>query len=270
MKQRALPRFQLESTAYLVDVDFAVLRQEDNQTDVLPFNEMEEHSTHYAIPDHRGQVLTVPPMVRLDPEGMAAKYGLAVTALPDRDDALRCPPEALADRLQGKLPIIQLCGQEFFVDLRLGLLRPKDDFSTRGIPLAELEEHPTGTGYVLLYDPATKSQVFYSQDWQQVPEGLVCLELPDTETLDVVGSILTYLDYPELKSKYPFGNRQEALAFAWEPEFRQMIDQYPVREGLEARIIPWEHTGIQERLAENKARQEQKKRAGQKNGKGRR
>lgn len=254
MEHKALPTYQLETTTYLVDVRCRVLRRADDMLDVLPFADMEDYGTHYATCDDRGKIISIPPMVRLDPEGMADKYAVAVKDLPEQDNHLRCPAQRLADRLQGKLPVVSIQGHDFFVDLRLGVLRPQDEFRTMGIPIKDIEENPAGTGLLLLYDPATKGQIFFSPDWEEIPPGVVCIELPDITTMDVVGTMLTYLDYPELADRYPFGNRQEALEFQWRTDLSAMLDRFPVCGKQEALLIPWEHTRIKELIAENKAR----------------
>lgn len=46
--------------------------------------------------------------------------------------------EALEQRLLGRIPIIEIAGHPFFSDTRIGLLRPKDNFSTMGIDLQNL------------------------------------------------------------------------------------------------------------------------------------
>lgn len=248
-----LPTFTLESTTYLVDVDYGLLREKENFTHVLDFHEMDWLKTHYAISDHRGNVLTIPPMVKLDPEGMALKYGLPLADLPQTDDGLKCNAALMAERLMGALPTISICGHEFFVDLRLDLLRPKDDFSTMGIQISHLTEMTPNDGYAFLYDPATRKQVLFDRSWTQIPRGIVAVEIPDVVTMDVVGWIYSFDNSHELRQKYVFGNRKEALNFRWGKSYENIVNRHPIRKGLQARVIPWEQTLVPGLVAQNKA-----------------
>ncbi len=56
----------------------------------------------------------------------------------------------LQERMQGKLPIIDIAGHPFYVDIRMGMLRPKDDFRTLGIPIKSFDDFEGPEGYTLV------------------------------------------------------------------------------------------------------------------------
>lgn len=248
---KELPALKINGKEYLLDVDYGLFREKANPERVIKRGYLKDVGVHYLL-DIPGQTkVAVPYMVELDPEGMSKKYGIPVKDLPATDGELKCDRQWLADRLQGKLPTIELAGHTFFVDLRLGLLRPKDDFRTMGIELNRLPLNESGTGFQFLYDPKNHAEVIYDENWTEIPKGVMAIEIPGEFTLDPVGTIMKYSD--TLDKKYPFGNRAEALdLYEKSVGFREFLDRYPVRYNLKARLIPWERTIIPEQIARNK------------------
>lgn len=239
--QRTPPTFDIGAMRYFVDVDMGLLREKDNRERLIYFSEMEDAGSHYKLTLQNGQTVDVPYMIQLDPEAVADKYGVKVSELPAKDSELKCPPELLADRLQGKLPTLSLCGHTFYVDLRQQLLRPKDDFSTMGIATNSLPSDYHGNFYSFLYNPATHEQVQAGGIWKKIPKGVVAVEIPHDAILDPVYVIWKHSS--TFRKIYPMGDREQAMAFDWNSVGgRPLIDRFPVRYNHEARIIPWEQT----------------------------
>jgi hypothetical protein len=249
--KKELPVIKINSKDYLVDVDYGLFREKSDPERVIHRGDLKDVGIHYLLitPEQTG--VAIPYMVELDPVGISKKYGIPIKDLPVTDGALKCNREWLGDRLQGKLPTIELARHTFFVDLRLGLLRPKDDFSTMGIELERLPLNESGTGFQFLYNPKTHTEVIYDENWREIPKGVMAIEIPGELTLDPVGSLMKYSDV--LDGKYPFGNRDEAFSLCEKSVgFRELVDRYPVRYNLKARVIPWERTIIPEQIARNK------------------
>ena len=248
---KELPVLNINDTPYLVDVDYGLFREKADPEKVIGMGELKDVGSHYLL-DIPGQTrVAIPYMVELDPDGVSKKYGIQVKELPKKDGELKCNRQCLADRLQGKLPTIELEGHTFFVDLHLGFLRPKDDFSTMGLELNRLPLNKSGTGFQFLYDPKSHTEVIYDENWTEIPKGIMAMEIPGEFTLDPVGTIMKYSN--TLDKKYPFGNRAEALdLYEKSIGFREFLDRYPVRYNLKAHVIPWERTIIPEQVAHNK------------------
>lgn len=106
------------------------------------------------------------------------------------EDHKTAQEEALEKRLLGELPIVDIAGQIFFVDLRMNCLRPKDIFTTSGIQFSEIRKHYSWLeeNYVFTYNPKTyESQEVDYTNIHSIPENLLLVELPSKRKLDPVG-----------------------------------------------------------------------------------
>lgn len=138
----------------------------------------------------------------------------------------------LNKRLVGLLPTIDIMGHTFYVDLRMGSLRPKDDFSTEGIKFKDIENYAQEERdtYHIPYNPKTHS--FQEIDWLNltaIPNDIVVIEVPFPEKLDPVS-------YARLHGY----------------DINSFIKDYPIEENMKAGIIPWKDTQIEKFIAENK------------------
>jgi len=210
--ERKLPIWKIDNVAYQVDVDYGLLRQVTRPERIIPFVELEDTGTGYRRSGKDGAV--IPYMVKLDPQGVGSKYNIPINQLPQRDSELKCDRKLLADRLQGKLPTIDIAGHPFFVDLRLDLLRPKDDFKTMGIKLSQLPVDRSNSSFQFFYDAQEHLPVSYDPNWKVAPEGLMAIEIPRELVLDPIGTLNKYSNV--LKEKYPFKDRNEAISFDWD------------------------------------------------------
>jgi len=99
--KRELPVFNIEGTDFLVDVDKRWLIQAGNPGNFFEFIDMEDKGTHYEMfydkrykcevvgvgpRDDQMIDIKIPPMVVLDPVGVAEKYGLTVEGLKGKTD----------------------------------------------------------------------------------------------------------------------------------------------------------------------------------------
>lgn len=98
--------------------------------------------------------------------------------------------EALALRLAGHLPTLDILGHTFFVDLRMGKLRPKDDFLSNGISFRDIDNYydEEKKRYIIPYDP--KKKEFVPIDYEtitEIPKDLKVISFKEEYTLDPVG-----------------------------------------------------------------------------------
>ncbi|OJV52273.1 MAG: hypothetical protein BGO31_05430 [Bacteroidetes bacterium 43-16] len=259
--ERVLPTYEIAGIPFIVDVDYSLLRHPEDERYTISFlNDLEDKGSHYDLymdkttmepavyqlrtpDDGNTLIFNIPQMVQLDPEGVAFKYGIAPNMLPEKDIDCTMNPEVFKKREMGQLSVIDICGHPFFIDVRNGLLQPKDDFTTMGIELSKLEVDDSGTAYLCLYDPQKHTTVTLDPKIKKIPRGIVALQIPSETILD----------------SYAVARQYNLL------ESTDWFRKFPVRTNLSARIIPWEKTSLPELVERNKTKQ---KTINKRNGKG--
>lgn len=248
--KRQLPIYIIEGTRFIVDVQQGELRQEDRPENVISFEDMQYKESHYTFEYDRSTntlpfsltadpkniiEVQVPPMVKLDPEGMAEKYKVPVTSLQDKTDFdVIIDKELLQERLNGKLPIINIAGHDFIIDFRLKELRPKDDFST-SIRLHDLHYSLYEEKYLAFYHIASHRVIdIDSARIKELPQGVVQIEIPFERKLDPV-----------------------AAAREYGTNYKDMLIKYPIHKNLEAKVTPIEKTTLPYLVKKNRERENQ-------------
>lgn len=71
---------------------------------------------------------------------------------------------------QGMLPIIDIAGHTFYVDIRMDMLRPKDDFLSKGIVFSDIVTYYNvdKRTYTIPYNP--KTHEFQEPDYRNIKE----------------------------------------------------------------------------------------------------
>lgn len=90
------------------------------------------------------------------------------------------------DRIQGKLAILDIAGQEFFIDMRMWQLRPKDEFSSY-ISLEDIGPWQDGDIATFLYDTRTKFVFNPHWDVASAKADIVAVQTRSINNLDPVG-----------------------------------------------------------------------------------
>lgn len=258
---------EAEGHHYYLDVDCCILRHcRDRETIInLPSCEMKngkyiaDIDIEYGCPafsKERLVTIEIDQMVKIDPEGVARKYGLAPSEIPASDMELKCNRELLTRRLGGQLPTVSIKGQVFYTDIRLGLLRPKDQFISMGIDINRLYSDREDTSLSFFYNHEEFTDVpvpYLDPDMVKIPANLSAIEIPPLYVLDVIGYALK--NYMIGKEQYPCTNNVKALIQSWEgTPLMDMIDRYPVRNDLKGKVIDWKDTIIPEKIQSNKER----------------
>lgn len=242
--ERELPIYTIEGTGFLVDVSKQELKEKNNPANTISFLEMEDHGTHYTLrydpdvknlPEVFGKSVTevnVPQMVQLDPEGMAAHHGLSLDEVKRKTDFDIVVNQDLVQlREKGVLPIIEIAGHPFYVDLRMDNLRPKDDFSTIGIQFSEIDYCLVKDESMYQFPYNTKSRTYEDIDVDAItaiPKNVIIVEIPYKSKLDPIGYSRKY------------GLDQKGILRAYPPEAE-----------MKARSVPWKETPINEIIARN-------------------
>lgn len=91
---------------------------------------------------------------------------------------------------KGMLPTIEVEGHTFYVDIRMDMLRPKDDFLSNGIRFTDIENYfdENRNAYFIPYD--AKRHEFREIDYEtikEIPKDLVVVSFPNETLLDPIG-----------------------------------------------------------------------------------
>ncbi|PWK72928.1 hypothetical protein LX99_04258 [Mucilaginibacter oryzae] len=242
MKNKLEPRIiRFEQISFEIDVDKQVLRQTNKPEHEISFiTDMADMGDHYLLswdtekltvshdPD-KAEPIVIDQLVRLDPEGMCAKYGIPVEKLQNmRDFEVIVDQEALRQRREGILPEIDLAGERFIVDLQLHELRHAKYFFPV-ISLKSFELTNDGWNYEAYYHPVIKQVVELDPKLLEFPEGVVKLKIPNELGLDPV-----------------------ATARMYGMDEREVLRRYPIQKGLKAEVIPLSETHIPALIQRNK------------------
>ncbi|MEN5232509.1 hypothetical protein [Sphingobacterium faecium] len=175
-------------------------------------------------------------LVKLDPENMAKMYGLPKNQLPSTDVQLRSNPELLRDRIEkGKLPVIRIVDEDFFVDTRLQELRSCNKFwKTIRLPgnfqLSVIEDKSIlDDKQVFLYDYLHRNIIKDFNELNEIPKHAQFIVLPDIRALDPVAA----------------GRKMYGDPY-------RLLDKYPIQPKMEARLVPIEKTYLLELIKNNK------------------
>jgi len=124
--------------------------------------------------------------------------------------------ELVKERLTGKLPVIEVMGHTFFVDIRMGVIRPKDDFSTLGVKFDDMEEDAKGMRY-FLYNPNTHSIANIDLDRiKKIPTNVFPVKIPNEMDMDPIGFARNYgLDIDAFLLKHPPLDNLKAEVIDW-------------------------------------------------------
>jgi hypothetical protein len=181
--------------------------------------------------------IKLPEMVILDPTGMAHKYHISLDAINDKTDFdLMVDQKAFDMRVnKGILPAVDIAGHTFYVDIRMDMLRPKDDFLSRGVVFDEIDHYfsEERNAYLIPYDP--KKLEFRELDYDKVieyPKNLIAIEFPRQKEPDPVG-----------------WNRNGG----W--NIKDNLKQIGLKPHFQAKTIPWEETYLREIIKINLQKQ---------------
>lgn len=88
---------------------------------------------------------------------------------------------------QGRQPVLDIAGDAYYVNVRIGLLQPADDFSTMGIELDKLEKDHETRRLFFYYDTRSKKVLPYPEEGAAKSTDIVKVSIPNAYFLDPVG-----------------------------------------------------------------------------------
>lgn len=243
-KLKVMPLLEIEGTQFIVDADKQVLREFHNPANEISFVEdMTDRQSHYELRYNPGtqsvaarhltadEVISVgvPQLTQLDPESMSRKYGVPVEELKGKTDfEVIVDQEALALRHSGKLPLIDINGEAFVVDLRMQELRHAEYFYPV-ISLKSFELTEDGWHYTAFYEPVMKRVVELDPGLTEFPDHVFQIRIPNEIGLDPV-----------------------ATAREYGMDEKELLRRYPIEKDLKAEIIPLTETNIPRLIQQNR------------------
>ena len=132
---------------------------------------------------------------------------------------------------KGLLPTLDIAGHTFYVDLRMGMLRPKDDFLSQGIVFSDIGNYfdHTTDRYTIPYNPRTHEFEEPDDQITEFPKDLLAISFPHEYKMDPIG----FNRKLGLDLKYGLNPRELNLHF-------------------KAETIPWEKTFLTDLIEANK------------------
>ncbi|MDQ1803077.1 hypothetical protein RAH57_03710 [Chryseobacterium sp. CKR4-1] len=199
------PVINIEESEFVVDVNNFLLWEKNNPHNTIQFSDMKDTGDGYEFEYCRDDknipfffysdnsvMVKLPALIELDPEGMAMKYNFSVQDFKGKTDF-----DIMVDKVEydkrvfiGILPILDIAGHTFYVDLRMDMLRPKDDFLSKGIVFSKLDGYyiENKEKYLIPYNPETRE--FQEPNYHAItefPKDLIAIEIPMEKKLDPVG-----------------------------------------------------------------------------------
>lgn len=233
--------FKIGDISFEVDIEKQVLRQTDNRANEISFiSQMVDKHDHYILAwdsqtqtagkdYNRVKLVNIDPLIKLDPEGMASKYGFTVEQLKGKSDfEVIVDQDALKQRRDGVLPQIDLAGEKFVFDLRLHELRHAKYFFPV-ISLKSFELTNDGWNYEAYYHPVMKQVVDLDPKLLEFPEGVIKLKIPNELGLDPV-----------------------ATAREYGMDEREVLRRHPIQKELKAEVIPLSETNVPALIQRNR------------------
>lgn len=243
--ERELPTINIEGTDFVVDVSKLELREKADQKNIISFKDMQDVGDGYTFEyrpndknlpgrfDNESITVKIAEFVVLDPAGMAKKYSSSVDRIEGKSDfELMVDQQAFDMRVnKGILPTVDIAGHTFYVDIRMDMLRPKDDFLSKGIVFDEIDHYfsEEKNAYLIPYDP--KKHEFRELEYDNllgIPKDLIAVEFPFQKELDPIG-----------------WNRHNG----W--NIKDDLKQIGLKSHFHAKTVAWKKTYIMEIIKDN-------------------
>ncbi|MDR6487191.1 hypothetical protein J2799_001676 [Chryseobacterium vietnamense] len=132
---------------------------------------------------------------------------------------------------KGQLPVVIIAEHTFFVDIRMGMLRPKDDFLSKGIVFSDIQNYydDNQNTYTIPYNPKTHEfQDIELSMLKEFPKDLIAVQFPVENELDLIG-----------------WNRNHGF------ELTEGLSNKGLKMQFEAKEIPWEETFLADIIKSN-------------------
>ena len=218
----------IAGSSFLLDVDRELHINEDDPSIRLDIRSMNNRDSHYAFlldlatfaicHEQREGVIPVivPPMFRVDEEGMRKKWGYGQSRpIPTTDAGFKPNMRRIQTRLNSyELPKFKIAGIGYAYDMSNGFVSPQDvkPITWRPVPIAEL--NPSPNGHQFLFDIDTRAIIPGKVEDQPWKAGQLLVELPPPVSMDPVAYALGRGEKPTAYVKrYPVQETRDAIVF---------------------------------------------------------
>ncbi|CDT07149.1 hypothetical protein BN1088_1433354 [Sphingobacterium sp. PM2-P1-29] len=253
LPQHVLPIIEQYGYRFEIDVSLSEMRNLENPFVHVNLNLLEEKNGKYIVYlfdegrlsswNVKGSArFEIDQLVKIAPDDVSKVYGIPKDQLPETDKNLRSNPDFMRDRIEkGKLPIIRIVDEDFYVDTRMRELRSCSKF-WKTVPLSGNFEVSVLNNkdvlddkHVFLYDNFNRKIMDDYNKLTEVPKHAQFIVLPDIRALDPVaaGRIIHNNPY-------------------------SLLDKYPLQPRMEARVVPIEKTYLLEQIKRNKEKMHEK------------
>lgn len=243
--ERALPEYVIEGTAFLVDVKSRELTEKGAPGNAISFLlDMQYQDDHYKLyydvgkrtgapHDKAGEPgiaeIKVPHLVKLDPEGLAAEYNVRIQSLEGKTDfEIMVDQDVYQRRAGGRLPTIKLGEDNFFVNIRLGVLEQEGGMFNH-IHMHHMDVTGDGEKFWFFYD-AGRKQIY------EPPPGLMAI--PDKVYMATIPNELVLDPYSLAR-----GNNIDIKGF---------LLRFPQSDQFKATMVPAKYTALKELVEANR------------------
>lgn len=250
--KRKLPIKEIHGTPFYVDVEDMALKQLGDSDNVIYFSSMEDKGSHYEFPYDldtktmpgafqvvRTNVIKVEieQMARLDPQGMALKYGKTLSEVSGKSDyEVIVDQKLLEARKANILPVLDINNDEFYVDVEneklIALRNPDHQLFFSGLSGNIIDGNIKGFYHV-------RRQEFIAIEWatKVYPTDVVYMEIPyNYRTLDPIYTAKAYS--PEGARAFLCANPPKEKLVAKISDIRESYIADIVNENIRLSVLP--------------------------------
>ncbi|MFD2939180.1 hypothetical protein [Flavobacterium notoginsengisoli] len=237
------PQIDIGGTLFIIDVVKEELREKADPKNIINIKEMfhddDGYHFHYdsrtknmvpfeeinsPINDKHIKLSFMPNLTDFAPPvGIIQNYTKIIDKATGRTDPdLSMQEGSFFDLRWNKkiLPTLDIAGQTFFVDTAINKLRPKDDFSSKGIDFREIKNYydPNAEAYIIPYNPTTHEfQEIDHLKITELPKEIIVVKFPNLQELDKVGcNIINGFGPAHCISEKQYQMNFKALILPWE------------------------------------------------------
>lgn len=150
---------------------------------------------------------------------------------------IKTQADLLRERKSGKQPVIDIANHPFYVDMHWKVLRPHDDFLSKGISFSAFEAYKVSDDLSWIpYDPKKHELKDINPfTLTEIPKDWILVEIPHPRKLD------------------PFGYAREN-----DIDIDEYVKEHPIQADIKARVVLWSETNIPNLVERNREKLELK------------
>jgi hypothetical protein len=175
----------IDNRPFIIDLEKNELRQYNRSANTIAFNTL-SHSGFLFSLELNGRPLKIPQTLLQIPDQLTPLMRTAIN-LRSRDEnwGIYIGDEAVARRLSGELPHIDISGTDFTIDWRLREMRETSE-PWKSIKINDLDMTEDYESYGFFYDTVNHTVFDFDEKVTEMPENVVIAEIPNEYRMDPV------------------------------------------------------------------------------------